>query len=301
MNRLALAVSCCAFAGALRLAVPREPNSPEDFKCYAFDWDDNILNMPTKIHMERLGQPVALSTAEFALHRNDKELKPPGGNFDAAFREFRDDDPSRNKFLDDAVDALAKQAFGPAFGAWKRAVLEAAPWAVITARGHSTSTLRQGAKKVIREVLSASEFSALEQRISERYNHPVLFNSTMLDFYVNEFCDFYAVSGSDFQERMLARRAERLGEGSSGSLDLNPQKPEDGKKLALLHFTETQVGYNTPATMGFSDDDAKNVRTIASYMQSSLSSSFPRVKFVLYSTETGAQQKLASFLNGSTL
>ena len=44
---------------------------------YAFDWDDNILNMPTVIHMDKLvGDewiPTDVSTADFAEVRNDKE------------------------------------------------------------------------------------------------------------------------------------------------------------------------------------------------------------------------------------
>ena len=43
-----------------------------DFKYYIFDWDDNILHMPTKIRMEHLEddgtwKPVEVSTSTFAL------------------------------------------------------------------------------------------------------------------------------------------------------------------------------------------------------------------------------------------
>ena len=59
---------------------------------YAFDWDDNILNMPTKIHMDHLvdGEwvPTQVSTAEFAEVRNDKTNWRI--NYDNAFVEFRD-------------------------------------------------------------------------------------------------------------------------------------------------------------------------------------------------------------------
>ena len=47
-----------------------ESKNSEYLLYYAFDWDDNILNMPTKIHMEHLvdGQWIStkVSTAEFA-------------------------------------------------------------------------------------------------------------------------------------------------------------------------------------------------------------------------------------------
>ena len=49
-----------------------------DFKYYIFDWDDNILHMPTKIRMEHLEddgtwKPVEVSTSTFALVRADEE------------------------------------------------------------------------------------------------------------------------------------------------------------------------------------------------------------------------------------
>jgi hypothetical protein len=65
-----------------------------DFKYYIFDWDDNILHMPTKIRMERLQsdgswQEVEVSTATFALIRTDSvNYRPPGGKWDEAFRNF---------------------------------------------------------------------------------------------------------------------------------------------------------------------------------------------------------------------
>ena len=42
-------------------------------RAYSFDWDDNILNMPTHIHLEKMvGDewiPVDVSTSEFAEMR----------------------------------------------------------------------------------------------------------------------------------------------------------------------------------------------------------------------------------------
>ena len=47
-----------------------------DLKYYIFDWDDNILHMPTYIHLERRlangsWVPHLVSTALFAVIRND--------------------------------------------------------------------------------------------------------------------------------------------------------------------------------------------------------------------------------------
>ena len=66
-----------------------------DFKYYIFDWDDNILHMPTKIYLEERGDdgewhPVEVSTSVFSIVRTDERYRlPPGGGAEA-FRDFQD-------------------------------------------------------------------------------------------------------------------------------------------------------------------------------------------------------------------
>jgi len=49
-----------------------DPKTGEpDHKYYAFDWDDNIVHMPSKIILEsESGQEVGMSTADFATYRD---------------------------------------------------------------------------------------------------------------------------------------------------------------------------------------------------------------------------------------
>ena len=77
-------------------------------KYYALDFDDNILNMPTVIHMEHLvnGEwiPTDVSTAEFAEVRGDKEN---WRTQEDAFSEFRDNGPrGMNAFLEDVKNVF---------------------------------------------------------------------------------------------------------------------------------------------------------------------------------------------------
>ena len=64
--------------------------SPLELKYYMFDWDDNILHMPTRIHLERRAgaswKPVSVTTAEFARIRRDTvNYRPRGGDWDSSF------------------------------------------------------------------------------------------------------------------------------------------------------------------------------------------------------------------------
>ena len=41
-----------------------------DFKYYAFDWDDNLMYMPTEIMVKSFGdQEIGMGTADFAEYR----------------------------------------------------------------------------------------------------------------------------------------------------------------------------------------------------------------------------------------
>ena len=56
----------------LNIAEGLDPNKLPDHKYYAFDWDDNVMNMPTKIMViDDKGNEVGMSTEDFAEHRTD--------------------------------------------------------------------------------------------------------------------------------------------------------------------------------------------------------------------------------------
>ena len=54
----------------------KEDNTP-DMKYYAFDWDDNIVHMPTKIILKTEdGDEVGMSTDDFAEYRTKIGKEP---------------------------------------------------------------------------------------------------------------------------------------------------------------------------------------------------------------------------------
>jgi hypothetical protein len=86
-------------------------------KYYAFDWDDNIVHMPTKIVLKTdLGDEVGMSTTDFAKYREkigkgpfEYEGETIVGFADNAFRNFRTE--GDKQFIIDAMKADK----GPAF------------------------------------------------------------------------------------------------------------------------------------------------------------------------------------------
>ena len=116
-----------------------------DMKYYAFDWDDNIVHMPTKIVLKTEdGDEVGMSTDDFAEYRSKigKEDFDYNGDIivdfaEEPFRNFRTE--GDKNFLVDAMGAK----LGPAFDDFKEAINNGSIFSIITARGHNPNTLKQ--------------------------------------------------------------------------------------------------------------------------------------------------------------
>ena len=147
-----------------------EDVASRDFKYYIFDWDDNILHMPTKIKMEYKGEdgkwsPVEVSTSTFALIRTDTEhYRPPQkGGWDEAFENFADAEESStsNSFINDTMIALAKVANGekpsPSYNTFRKTLIDGRIFAIVTARGHAPETIERAVRLFIENALTPFE------------------------------------------------------------------------------------------------------------------------------------------------
>ena len=267
-----------------------------DFKYYIFDWDDNILRMPTYIHLERrLGNgtwvPHLVSTALFAVIREDTvHYRPPGNDWSKAFVEFRDfasDDES--KFLVDARAAIQRilngeEAPPPSFDKFRRALVEARLFAIVTARGHNNETLRKGVELFIDSLLSESERAEM---IRNMRGYIVCYrgedqNAAMSDAEVR---DYYL--GLNRYHAVTSRQFESL---IKGQIPPSEDSTEARKQFAIHDFIQhifhiiEEIGGTKPISVGFSDDDAANVRAVTDYIRQELSKHFPSVRFVVYDT-----------------
>jgi len=117
-----------------------------DLKYYAFDWDDNIVHMPTKIIVEsEFGDEVEMSTDDFATYRERIGKEPfeykgetITGYAENPFRNFRVE--GDKQFLVDAMRAKP----GAAWEDFKEAINNGSIFAIITARGHNPKTIKEG-------------------------------------------------------------------------------------------------------------------------------------------------------------
>ena len=282
------------------VAYVNEAVADRDLKYYIFDWDDNILHMPTRIRMEHKSEdgvwsPVELSTSTFAVIRTDTEnYRPPKGGWQEAFKSFSDE-PDKNHFLDDTIAALERvehgEQPGPSYEALKRTLREGRIFAIVTARGHSPETIEKAVRVFIRYALTESD---RQQMMSSLRGYRKCFDKVEtfgtdaeeLDRYLS-LCRYSAVTFQDFKDRMAADPVyqEKLATATTAS------RPELAKEFAIRDFVEhvyhmlrRSGNASKPVSIGFSDDDPGNVRAVSDYIKRELSKRFEGIKFVVYDT-----------------
>jgi len=278
-----------------------------DFKYYIFDWDDNILHMPTRIKMEHRGEDgvwreVRLSTATFALVRSDVEnYRPPAGGWVEAFRDFQDE-PGRDRLIEDTISALERiehgETPGPSFNALKKTLREGRLFAIVTARGHAPETVEKAVRVFIKYALSESEREEMMSNLRgyRRWLDKVeTFGSDAeeLDYYLS-LCRYSAVTYEGFKQRMAEDPIyrEKLATAPTSA------RPELAKEFAIrdfvehvFHMLQRTHGFDRSISIGFSDDDPGNVKTVSAYIRRELSKRFDGIKFVVYDTSDSTLAK----------
>jgi hypothetical protein len=252
---------------------------------YAFDWDDNILNMPTKIHMEHLvdGEwiPTSVSTAEFADYRNDKENWRV--DYNVAFVDFRDQGERGDKaFLEDTKTAISQGKLGPAWNDFIECLSNGSIFAIITARGHEAPAMRMGVEWIIDNILTEDQ---LYQMYNQLMKYSYFFGDTNVE---NE----RILRGQPSKNPLISSyldNCEYVGV-SSPSRGGSPANPEKAKEDALLAFNAKVNDYaknvGISAKIGFSDDDLGNVKHIEDLIDNLRNEQFPNiVEFVVKGTK----------------
>lgn len=233
---------------------------------FSFDIDDNLLYMPTKIHMEHLvdgnwiEEPV--DTEKFAIVRKDKDnwRYSPG---DESFVEFRDWGPrGDDTFSHDFKEAIYDGKFGPSWVKFIECLVNGNIFSIVTSRGHSPKNVRRAIEWLIYEY-GLNKFKNMniknvdkmedfeEQMINNLLEYHELFGTNpdyVIDQYL-ELCPIYTISSPEFKERFPGLTAEQ------------------SKKAALRDFNQVVNEYanilGVKAKLGFSDDDPAFVKAAA--------------------------------------
>lgn len=284
-------------------------NEGRKLELYSFDWDDNILEMPTTIKMDKKvvnsrgqekWQPVDVSTEEFATIRTSPDYRPRNNDFKQAFIDFTLPDT----FLRDTKIAIENNSKSPSFNQFKNSLIKASPFSIITARGHDPEVIKKGVKMFIDLVINVDDddkdemVNNIKNRIKTLNKLPKDFRNKvdylndeqLIEFYLDYLGKYYPVSSPKFGEKFGL-------EVSGGAAN-----PEHNKKVALLNFIEKVFeeegekiddGEYVKVSLGFSDDDPRNVKAMVDFINNELSRMYPEINFNVYDTSKGGYLKIS--------
>ena len=243
-------------------------NTP-DMKYYAFDWDDNIVHMPTKIVLKTEdGDEVGMSTDDFAEYRGiiGKEPFEYNGETIAGFGE----DPFRNfrtagdkDFLVDAMRAK----LGPAFNDFKEAINNGSIFSIITARGHNPNTLKQAVYNYIIDGFNGIDKDQLVKNLKKYrsfFDEDDMTDDELIKAYLdlNKYhpVSFGDESGAANPEEAKVRAME----------EFVSYIKRIANKLNKKAFIKNDVSNNfipEEPSIGFSDDDIRNVEVMSKHFK----------------------------------
>lgn len=236
-----------------------------DFKYYAFDWDDNIMYMPTTIIVKTFGnQEIGMSTSDFAEYRSkigNTNFEYKGhtivGYAENPFRNFRVE--GDDQFLKDVMVA----PFGPSWDDFVECINGGSIFSIITARGHHPNTLKRAVYKLIMSQKGDIDITSIVSSLRKYYiqNNVNYTENQLILGYLN-LCKFHPVSYGD---------------------DTGASNPEDEKIKALDGFIKhveslgnklhremslhNDMDSKFEPLIGFSDDDYKNVDHVKQHLK----------------------------------
>lgn len=237
-----------------------------DLKYYAFDWDDNILTMPTEIMLlTDEGYEVGMSTEDFAEFRHkigveDFEYK---GKTISSYAE----DPYRNFSVSGdkrfVIDSMIAE-IGPSWDDFVECINGGSIFAIITARGHTPNILKESIFNLIMKDHKGISKDLLIQNLKKYrdLSGEKLGDDVQLIKDYLELCKYHPVT---------------YGEGSASN-------PEEGKikafkefisyikemseKLGKKAYLKNDIKNNFIPRLGFSDDDPKNIESMKDFVDS---------------------------------
>lgn len=237
-----------------------DPEGSPDLKYYAFDWDDNIVTMPTQIIVLSYDdEEVGISTEDFAEFRTmignepfEYKGKTIVGYAPDPYRNFKV--TGDDQFIVDSMIATP----GPSWNDFVECINGGSIFSIITARGHTPSVMRDAVYNYIvsdHNGIDKEELITNLKKYRELAAEDIGDNQTLINQYL-DLCKFYPVT---------------FGEGSASN-------PEEGKikalrefinyvkemslKLGKKAFFKNDVKNYFVPQIGFSDDDIRNVEVM---------------------------------------
>jgi len=241
-----------------------DPEGNPDLKYYAFDWDDNIVTMPTQIILlSDEDEEVGMSTEDFADYRGmiGKEPFEYKGKMIVGYA----DDPYRNFGVkgDNAfiVDSLLAKP-GPSWNDFVEAINGGSIFSIITARGHTPSVLREAIYNLIVTNHNGISKESLIDNL-KKYRNMSGDEEKDSSVMINDYLDLNKYHPVTYGEGNAADPEE----GKIKALrSFIAYVKEMSERIGKKAFLKNDIKNNFIPMIGFSDDDPGNVEKIKAFL-----------------------------------
>lgn len=230
---------------------------------YVFDFDHNLMRVPSKIEMERYDDKTGewveekIDSGEF-VEKKEMDDYRPSEKSENPFNHFRKD----SLFIEDFNEGLKNwpNSKGPSFDKFIRCLMNGDDLCIITARGQSPEVMRACLTNLILYTQETLE-------LNKKYNLVHSLNNLTI----------YPVSSKNFNEIF----------DTNNEWDIS-----DKKKLAFSSIVrEKNKRTRKLLCTGFSDDDPKNIKAIKEVINEDLRKTLKNCHFVLYDTSNPSDTK----------
>ncbi len=244
-----------------------DKSTPSILKYYAFDWDDNLLHMPTKITVKSSNnETLELSTEEYAKFKNHLKNET---NFlyegkllsvttlPTSYDKFRESHDKQ--FLEEIKIATP----GPAWKEFVTAVNNGRIFSIVTARGHHPNTIKEAVQYLITESIGGLDYYICldNLKLMHEFSHSETnyTDDELFERYLTKLCKYYPVTynNEDAVEHIEKFKAQAITEFCQ-----HVDKCFNGMN------SEFRSRVSNNFVIGFSDDDSTNTSHISEQFDS---------------------------------
>lgn len=260
-------------------------------KSYAFDIDSNLIFTDTTLWIDTLEngrrEPKEISQQDWDVFSSEikkwEKMRYLNNDQRQTMKNFY------NSWTYEKVvfDSIQQNKLWPSWDKFLEAHKYASPLAYITARGHPLYDFKNTHKKIIYEVLTASQREDLIYSMKERLWNYQRDDDVLIDAYLNN--NFYApCSNEPFLQEIQKTLVDPLADRKNIAFE---QFVLHVKKIFKSYYGANFLE-NRKIRIGFSDDNHLNIKWLHHYINDKdtwLMRKYPEIKFVLYNTNKPEQ------------
>jgi hypothetical protein len=261
--------------------------NPKTLSYSIFDWDDNLLYMPSIVHLDKLVRdewvPIDVPASEFHEVIATNKTRMRNNNYNETFEEQMDLGPRGPKaFLLDTKKAIRLGDFGPSWDDFIYSLIDGRIFLIITARGHEPESIRKAVEWIIENYLSKEQKIEMQKNLKRFHK---LFDEepeNIIEHYLDR-CDYVGVMSSYFKKTFEVpemKISQLVGYGKSLVIKRFINKiRKSSKKLGL------------PAKVGFSDDRKRTVDDVIEFLSGEKSLDEP-IEYYVFDTSRKTKKKI---------